>query len=154
MKSLKTTLMRTVILVAMVLIASCATRPYVPTEDETLYGIWVNEEYNEDNTTNAMYIYYGDGRGKSYKKTTDPEPRSECRFTIEEKWTDKEGNTYYRILAKWANPPYEELYATPWYLLVKIHVSGDVMETVASRDKYHEEITQSNLYWYMIHHRQ
>ena len=99
------------VIAALLLFSSCATKPYVPTEDEPLYGTWANEEYNEESDA-GMYIYYPAGRGLSYGKTTDPEPRYECRFTIEEKWTDKEGNIYYRFLAKWARTPYDESLAT------------------------------------------
>lgn len=132
---------------------SCGTKPYRPKKDEPLYGVWVNEDYNEVSEF-AKYIYYPDGKGLSYGKTTDQEPQYECRFTIQEKWTDNEGIIYYKVLMKWASPPYQKLYATPWYVSVKIHPSGDVTEIIASRDKFYEEIKPGDDYWYLIHYRQ
>jgi hypothetical protein len=153
MKSREYFIRSVVLVVIAVLIVCCAKKPYRPKKDEPLYGVWVNENYNEL-SENAKYIYNPDGKGLGYEKTTDPEPKKISRFTIEEKWTDKEGNIYYKVLAKWTRPPYEELYATLWYVSVKIHPSGDVMEVVASKDKYYEEIKPDVTGWYMIHYRQ
>ena len=133
MKKRKSILGSVVVLMVAVLIVSCATKPYVPTEDEPLYGTWVNEE-------GGMTIYYPDGTGKSYAKKSDPEPLRECRFIIEEKWTDREGNIYYHVLAKWSLRPYDESRTGKWYVSIKIQPSGNIMESVGYQGTQYEEI--------------
>jgi len=91
-----------------------------------------------------MHIYYPDGKGMGYRKATDSEPRNECRFTIEEGWTDKEGNIYYKVLEKWSRRPYDESRARTYYTAIKIQPSGNVMETVAYEGTHYEEIRPSD----------
>ncbi len=64
---------------------------------EEYYGTWVNTDYN---TTyhNAKVIHNHDGTLIKYMSTSDTEPYKTATFTIEDKWTDSEGNIWYKIL--------------------------------------------------------
>ncbi len=117
-----------------------------------MYGTWLNEEY-EETTEGSMRIFYPDGKVMHYGKKSDPEPRWECRFTIEEKWTDQEGNICYKVLSKCGSPPYNESLASSIRISIKIHPSGDVMESVAYQGTYYQEIRPDDLR-YKIHYRQ
>ena len=139
-----------VFVAALLIFTNCATKPHVAKGDEPLYGTWANEEYG----FGGVYVYRPDGTGLGYSKTTDPEPQWECRFVIETKSTDEEGNIYYHVLEKWTSRPYYEDVAVRWYLSIKIVPSGDVMESIASRSSYVDEITPGAPYWYRIHYRQ
>ena len=153
MKSRKSILSSVVVLMVAVLVVSCATKTHVPTEDEPLYGTWLNEEYEESTDEGSMRIFYPDGKVMHYGKKSDPEPRWECRFTIEEKWTDQEGNICYKVLSKCGSPPYNESRASSFRMSIKIHPSGDVMESVAYAGTYYQEIRPDDLR-YKIHYRQ
>jgi hypothetical protein len=77
----------------------------------------------------------------------------ECRFTIEDKSTDQDSNTHYKVLYKWDRIPYHESSAVPWYVRIMIDASGDVMESVASEAGYPARINRNDP-WYQIHYRQ
>jgi hypothetical protein len=80
-------------------------------------------------------------------------PDWECRFIIEDRWTDKEGDILYKVRESWDHFLYEKIKATTWYLLIKINRSGEVMESVASMSNYAEDISPT-AGWYKIHYRQ
>lgn len=103
--------------------------------DEPLYGIWVNEEYGSF----GQYVYNPDGTALSYAKVGDIDPRAQCQCTIEEKWTDGEGNTYYKVLENWDAFPYDELDGSEWYFIHRINPSGDVKFSVSSMHEYADE---------------
>ena len=155
MKNRKLILDCAFILLAAVLLASCATsHPRgLARVEEPLYGTWLNEEYEENTDEGSMRIFYPDGKVMHYVKKSDPEPRWECRFTIEEKWTDQEGNVCYKVLSKCGSPPYNESRARSFRISIKIHPSGDVMESVAYAGTYYQEIRPDDLR-YKIHYRQ
>jgi hypothetical protein len=152
MKRRKSTLSSVVVLAVAVLIIGCATKPYLSTDDEPLYGTWVNEEY-EGYIEGSMFIYYPDGKGLSYGRKTDPEPRWEWRLTIEDKWTDQEGNINYKVFAKLGDRPYQESLADPMRISIKVNPSGDVMEFVAYEGTKYIEVRPSDPR-YMILYRQ
>jgi hypothetical protein len=135
------------ILAGSLLIMSCATTPSA--EDEPLYGTWANEQDPQA----GKYVHSPDGTGFWYREATDDEPAMESRFTIEEKSTDEDGNTHYKVLAKWDEIPYDESLAVPWYVVIMIDPSGDVMESVASEVSYPARVNRNDP-WYRIHYRQ
>jgi hypothetical protein len=96
---------------------------YVVKEDEELFGTWVNPEY--------------DGRGKyarivmeyintwdEYLLTSSEAPVLYGEFTINEKWKDTDGNTFYKIIVTASGPPY--------YVFLRIDEAGKVYEDVWS----------------------
>jgi ankyrin repeat protein len=86
-------------------------------------------------TPGGMAFYYFD--------PTDDQPDMEGRITIEEKWTDEEGNTYYKVLEYWSDYPYNESEAAKWFKLYLLRPAGDVLEGNWSQIAYPEEINPS-----------
>jgi hypothetical protein len=121
MKKQVTFLLSTVAVVALSMIA-CAPR-------EPLHGTWANQDYQHGYWT-WRFIYGPDGvsRGWDTGVPSDQPNNGEGRYSIDKKWTDSEGNTWYRIAGKGCIAPYSEAKATRDYGLVKIDVSGKMLE--------------------------
>ena len=118
------------LLLALFLLTCCEEK-----DDEPLYGTWANVQYGSF----GQYVYNPDGTALSYTKAGDIEPRTQCQCTIEEKWTDGEGNTYYKVLEYWDAFPYDELDGSEWYFIHRINPSGDVKFSVSSMNEYTDE---------------
>jgi hypothetical protein len=80
---------------------------YVPSPSEELYGIWVNMDYGKTKSDwPQKIIIYDWGYAEGYLKVTDKDPCIKwagwpgipCKwtYTIVDKWTDSEGNIWYR----------------------------------------------------------
>ena len=83
-----------VILMFMIPFGAIAQDKYVPKANEELYGTWIN-----DNAMPPQYpkktVYFPGGR-KQYANISDTEPFEEDTEEIAEKWTDSEGNIWYK----------------------------------------------------------
>jgi ankyrin repeat protein len=86
-------------------------------------------------TPGGMAFYYIDA--------ANDQPNMEGRITIEEKWTDEEGYTYYKVLEHWSDYPYNESEAGEWFKLYMLRPAGDVLEGNWSQIAYPEEINPS-----------
>ena len=106
--------------------------PYVPKENEEIYGIWVNEEYDAT-SAHARWDWNSDGTWASYSQTTNV-PAWEGKYSITEKWTDVEGNVWYKV--KW-----EDMHTGyDGFGLCKISDSGNTIEQSFSTDDYPAKI--------------
>jgi len=79
-------------------------------------------------------------------------PGTSLTYTIDDKWTDSNGNVCYKVEALYAG--YE---ASPgrFYLLMKISDSNRVLEFMVGRVEYYDEIDPTNVpYTYRIYYRQ
>ena len=138
------------ILVFAVLITfgSCATgKKAVNTPIEPLYGTWVNTEYNKAFYIYAMCVINPDGTIALYDKDSSTKPSYIGTYTITKKWTDDEGDIWYKIhnvIGEGADDLYE---------LCKISDSGSIYEFVTSQDDYPTELDQNSIR-YRIHYRQ
>jgi hypothetical protein len=93
-------------------------------ENEKLVGTWVN--------TIGGYHYYkleitSEVRMINYMKGSD-EPYSEARYSVDNKWTDDSGNTYYQCSTRWSWIPFNDskVYDKEFFLF-RIDASGDTM---------------------------
>ena len=154
MKSRKSILSSVLILLATVLILSGAPKPYVPTEDEEIFGIGINTSYRAGMGVSywgwypQKIIYNPDGTVESYGAAGDIAHLT-GKYTIIEKWTDSEGNILCKIITKWGDKAYGE---TTLYELHKISNSGLTWEYITSLDDYATEI-DSNHPEYHIYYR-
>ena len=69
---------------------------------EELYGIWKNEEYNTTDAVTmtgryAKLVFNQDGTCSSYDTTATKTARCTGSFEITEKWTDTDGNIWYKV---------------------------------------------------------
>ena len=151
------TLILVVLIIAVLIIAgSCATEKLATKKSETLYGTWINENYN--NSTGiikhfAKEIRNPDGTFAFYNNEFDTNPLFIGKFIITDSWTDSEGNIWFK----------EEYYIGAYFEgkkvselgLTKISNSGKTLERVITgpRGGYPIEIDPTNVY-YHIHYRQ
>jgi hypothetical protein len=130
MKTGMTVLGATVILLSLILLGGCATGKYVPKPNEEIYGTWINEKMSAQ-----KYVVTPDG-WKQYLKITDTHPYSEGAWAIASKWTDKEGNIWYKSFGAIAAGPYAG-FKHSW--LHKFSKSATVWESVWSSPTNEQE---------------
>jgi hypothetical protein len=87
------------VLALLIIAGSCATgkKAYVASDDEKLYGIWINPDYDEKAIPGRI-IYEPKGVARSYCAVSDTEERLSWKFTIADKWIDDEGTIWYKLL--------------------------------------------------------
>ena len=114
---------------------------------EEYYGTWVNTDYDRSTFFWAKTIHNHDGTLIKYRSTSDTEPYKTATFTIEDKWTDSEGNIWYKILYTET----EQILSN--FELTKISDNGTTLELVISIIDYPTEIDPNND-MYRIYYRQ
>ena len=151
------TLVSIIILVSALLIAissyASGKKAYIAKEDEELYGIWINTDYN-DSQHPAKFIFKPDGTYEGYAKTDGTHSYYHGEYIITDKWTDSEGNIWYKVFFPilWVGSSKD---TEPLYYLSKIDKSGNILETVRSGIDYPTELGPDVLlYTYRILYRQ
>ena len=118
---------------------------------EELYGIWKNEDYNTtDSVTTtgrfAKVVFNQDGAFSSYNTTTTKTMRWMGSFEITEKWTDTDGNIWYKL-----SSTVKGAFSTePYYWTVSISNSGKSLEYGISSSDYPNEKDLRKAYYYGI----
>ena len=128
-------------------------QPYVPTENEELYGTWINEEYTAhqmsspsrplggtqelvclpDGNVEARYIFRGSKLVRSFS----------C--SISTKWSDSSGDIYYKqTWIKYFEYGGKRLEEFKSYSLSKISNSGSNIEIVFNAADYPDQIDTSH----------
>ena len=115
---------------------------------EEYYGTWVNTDYDVTNFIRAKTIHNHDGTLIKYMSTSDTKPYKTATFTIEDKWTDSEGNIWYKILYTET----EQILSN--FELTKISDNGTTLELVISIIDYPTEIDPRYDVTYLIYYRQ
>ena len=100
---------------------------YAPRDNEELYGTWVNTTRPGSNEYKQKIVmnYWGDW--ETYKEATD-EFFDNGTFIIVDRWTDSEGNIWYKEYIR------EQNYLYPIFELDKISKSGTVWEYLFGYD--------------------
>ena len=113
-------------------------KPYVPKDNEELYGTWVNEKYHH-----KKVVFFSDG---TYGVTINPKDELGFKDTyqITAKWTDTEGNIWYKAFL-------ESSYRGPGYWLIKISNSGNTYESVSDRGDYPTKIDSDNDHYHIFY---
>lgn len=117
---------------------------YVVKENEELFGTWINTDY-DDNwrcgkivlTSNKIYDEYAWSYGEL--------PGQKCEFTINDKWADSDGNTFYKLTLTTSGRTI--------FMISKINENGNIYEDVWSTIKMPTEIDTENVN-YRIYYRQ
>ena len=79
------------------IVGSCATTKKVTKKDYRFFsGIWVNEEYNS-HPFMAKYVIFSDGTFDAYNNLTDTGKHGIGHYIIVDKWTDSDGNRWYKM---------------------------------------------------------
>ena len=116
---------------------------------EELYGIWKNEDYNQTDPASDRYaklVFNQDGTVSSYISTTTKTMRWMGSFEITEKWTDTDGNIWYKLSSTIKGTYSSE----PFYWTVRISSSGKTLEYGFSGSDYPNEKDLKNSYYYGI----
>jgi hypothetical protein len=112
-----------VILLSTIPLGVIAQDKYVPKANEELYGTWTNEQNNGDIYHPQKVVVTSDGY-TGYSRIFDSVPLFTWKSWIDSKWTDSEGNIWYRVFGKgvgvWEGHRSQELY--------KLSKSATVME--------------------------
>jgi len=112
-------------LLAVFVLGSCATTKYVPKPNEELYGTWTNEYTG--NSDNIQKQVYSSGEYKDYHLVADTVPVDQGAFQIDSKWTDANGNIWYRSYCTQKTGPAA---GYDFQMLSKLSKSATVLEWV------------------------
>src|SRR5208283_230530 len=82
-------------LLALSILGGCATGEYIPKPNEELYGTWINEQNGGNIFLPQGVVFTADGY-KLYCSLSDSNPCEVGTSWIDSKWTDSEGNIWYR----------------------------------------------------------
>ena len=120
----------------------------MPKQTEEIYGNWFNKEYAGDRASRCQKIVLHNwGYGEKWLKIEDEKPKWSWTYFLAAKWTDSDGNIWYRVLDQWPGWPME-------YCLTKISKNGTVMETIYDHTKFPSESDlNSNHLSYLTYYR-
>jgi hypothetical protein len=128
-------------LVVLIVVSSCATGKKAHTkEDEELCGKWVNPEYETNYSHPVIYIYTADGKWIAYNKQADTKPWRQGLYTIIDKWTDSEGNIWYKLKFK------NTMTGGSGYYILKVSNHGNTLEQVWEHTENIEFSTEHRQY--------
>jgi len=130
-------------LAALIVIGSCAT---TQNPDKMVFerfcGTWANENYSRVSGLGAKWIYNPDGTFLSYSDVLDIGVGGTAyvgTYTVEKRWTDSEGNSWYNVIA------YFQLKdMATWYLLFKLDKYNAVLEVEYSNIDFPTEIDKKD----------
>jgi len=122
---------------------------YVPRAKEELYGTWVNTKMYHGDTGHAQKIEMHDwGYWEVYSKIAD-EFFVNGTYIIVDRWTDSEGNIWYKEFVRARNGLY------PDFELDKISKNGTVWEYVFAFDDFPTANNMNSMNpYYRIYYRQ
>jgi hypothetical protein len=120
---------------------------YVPKRNEEIYGTWINPKYRgEDPSNEQKFVTYDWGYSEGFLKVADKNPIERWTFIIADKWTDTDGNIWYKVFNQEAGP----LSGSTWFTLNKLSENGTVIEFVWDYRKFPTEIDMNPV---AINHR-
>jgi len=110
-----------IMVVSLTILTSGGTKKEISVDEaiEAFSYTWINPDY----TLKAKFVVYPDGKMSSYSLVDMPldTPHRKVRYTIDEAWTDSDGNIWFKSTHKWP----EEVIL---YQINKISESGNVWE--------------------------
>ena len=116
-------------------------KTYLPTNNEEICGTWVNTEYH---LVAQKVVMNPDGTW-GWAMRANAELDMKFTYKLKEKWTDSEGNIWYKVRLK--------SHRGEDYVLVKISNSGNTREVAFNRNEYPTKIDPKEVN-YRIYYRQ
>jgi hypothetical protein len=110
-----------------------------PAGDSPLVGSWINPK--------ALHfcraVWRADGRVFEYTMMGSDTPFAVGRYTIERRWTDGEGSTWYHVNVRASPPPYRQNAAWTNCYLLRVNAAGTTLEFNKTRctDGYADKLT-------------
>jgi hypothetical protein len=136
----------------LLVVGSCSTskKAYVTKEDEKLFGIWTNPDYDETGILSKIVVK-SEGTWYEYSRSSNDIPAFKGEYTINEKWTDSEGNILYKTIVTLIGAEHYR----PYYILSKIDKTGNIYEDLWTTVHMPTDFNPDNvLYNYRIYYRQ
>jgi len=150
---MKTRMLVSILILVLAVLIICegyATDKKVSKKDyRFIAGTWINEEYNSYPHA-AKLVMYRDGTWERYLQTSDTGIYDSGHYVIVEKWTDSEGNIWYKMHI-WVGTIGEGKPSR--YELDRISKSGKVWEFINLSGDYPTEMDES-VFNYHIMYRQ
>jgi hypothetical protein len=146
------TLLSLLILVfaALIVVGSCAT---MKSPDKMVYerfcGTWVNTEYEGKDSPAVKEIYNPDGTCTTYSHLHETTTYSRGAYSVEKRWSDSEGNSWYHVKMTWPIEP-----MGTGYLLFKLDKYNSILEYNYSGTGYPTEVDPKDKHTsYRIYYR-
>ena len=111
-------------LLVVLLLGACATTKYVPIPNEELHGTWVSDQPMGVGRGTQKIVTSSSG-SEYYYKISDPSPMGESTESIVSRWTDSDGNVWYKTLD---TGTYGTLNGMMWQSLSRLSKSATVWE--------------------------
>jgi hypothetical protein len=119
-------------------------KAYIPKDDEEIYGTGVNTDYSLAQMQKMIVKPIEIIRFSS--ATDESSYQYMLTFTIIDKWTDSEGNIWYRTENK-------DTFGLVYYVLYKVSSSGSILEYVWSHYEYPTEIDPNHVEYRIFHRK-
>ena len=123
------------VLAVLIITGSCAR---MKSPDKMTYerfcGTWVNTEYEGKEAPPVKQIFNPDGTCTTYSHLHETSTWRRATYTVEKRWTDSEGNSWYHFKIEW---PFSK---TTEYLLFKLGRYNSILEYNRSGTVYPTEI--------------
>ena len=98
---------------------------YVPSSKEEIFGTWVNKEYSGTREVHPQKLVFRFwGYEEEYNNIADNNSSYQDTFFLVDKWTDSEGNIWYKVYAQ------NGQMKSGLFGLVKISKGGTVFESI------------------------
>jgi len=137
-------------LVIIMVVGGCATTKKVSKKDYRFFsGTWINEEYNT-HPFMARWVIRPDGTFAGYFRTTDTEKAEIGIYRIVDKWTDSEGNLWYKMHV-WPGVMVEG--KPDSYELDRFSDSGNVWEFVSITGDFPTEINENHVRYHIYYRK-
>ena len=120
------------------LILSGAPKPYVPTDNEEIYGTGINHTYKSGMGVSywgwfvQKIVFTPGGIVESYAGANDIAYHTGT-YSIIDKWTDSDGNTCYKVITVWGDKTYGQ---TTLYELHRISKTESTWEYITSLNDF------------------
>jgi hypothetical protein len=98
---------------------------FKPSNDDEIFGTWVNTGYSGEQTWHQKIVYYPWGHVELYMRIENKNPVWPGTSNLVDKWTDAEGNIWYRDF-------FRDQYGggLALYQLYKISDNGKILEMI------------------------
>ena len=134
----------------LIILGSCAT---MKSPDKMVYerfcGTWVNTEYEGKSDPPVKRIFNPDGTITYYNNLHNTLTYLSGTYTVEKRWTDSEGNSWYHVKEAWSTDP-----TSTGYMLFKLDKYNTILEHNRSGTKYPDAINPKDWHSdYRIYYR-
>ena len=115
-------------------LGGCGPGKYTPKPNEELYGTWTNEQ-----SPAFQQVVFAPNSWKWYQRIGNPAPSIDCKLELTSKWTDSEGNIWYKSIGTIIGGTAGDV-GTELVVLSKLSKSATVLEFVHTFPSNEQEL--------------